>query len=280
MSVKTKLRAPASGTGPGAAPSMTPAARQKKKKPPFKFVLLFRRLLARLRAGRNYVPPNAVTYDLAVKQFLGNIMGLTARMYPAWLKTIHDGLGEHNSVDSRQIDIDTEYPLDDFFFAGFVALEAAKLPGLYDGADADVLFSHIADQLDVVANRKDRVVSDLFFEMLARLNLFFAAPGEQRPYDKIVKVILKRLSFDQHDAGRALLADKAFRQLLAEPFALHAPQWWEKFKAQFVLYRPKDDDSTEKSAQDALAALIAQTEANRKEPKRRWRRKAASIFEG
>lgn len=265
------------GTGPGPAPVEKPSA--KRKKAPFRFVLAAKELYRRLRYGRNYLPPNAVTHDLAVKQFLGNIMGLTARMYPGWIKIINDAFAEHNSADARQVSLDAEYPLDDFFFAGFVALEAARIPALFPPAEADVLFSTIADQLDIVANRRDRLVSDLFFEIIARLNLLAASASEQRPYDKVVKVILKRLAFDQSDAGRLLLADKAFRQLLAEPFALYAPQWWERFKTQFVLHVPIQDDSVEKEAQDALAALIAKTEANRKQPKRRWRRKAESIFE-
>lgn len=247
-------------------------------KPPFKFVLFFKRLFKRLRHWKTYVPPNAVTYDMAVKQFLGNVMGLTSRTYPQWQKVIEDGLSEQNANDNRQTDLAAYYPLDDFFFAGFVALEAAKIPGLYESADADILFSTIADRLDVTANRNDRVVSDLFFEIIARLNLLQSEASQKQPYDKVVKVILKRLDFDTSDAGRALLADKAFRQLLAEPFALYAPQWWEKFKASFVLYQPEPTPDADKSDQEAMAHLIAKTEASRKEPKRRWRRRAESMF--
>lgn len=279
MKLKSAPHSVSQGPVPNGPPQAPPGKAARPQKPPFKFVLFFRRLFQRLRQGRNYVPPNAVTYELAVKQFLGNILGVTARMYPAWLKTIRDGLTEYNSGDNRQTDIDAQYPLDDFFFAGFVALEASRIPALYEHAEADLLFSTIADQLDVVANRHDRVVSDLFFEIIARLNLMQAVPTEKRPYDKVVKVILKRLGFDATDAGKTLLADKAFRQLLAEPFALHAPQWWEKFKTQFVLYAPKTaEGATEDDDQKAMAELIAKTEAARKEPKRRWRKRAESIF--
>ncbi|MBL8644257.1 MAG: hypothetical protein JNK21_10015 [Rhodospirillaceae bacterium] len=260
----------------------TPASgNAKPSKPPFKFVLFIQQLIKRLRHWRNYVPPNAVTYDMAVKQFLGNVMGVTSRTYPAWLKVIEDALAEHNATDNRKADteIAAHYPVDDFYFAGFVALEAAKIPGLYESAEVDTLFSVIADQLDVAANRNDRVVSDLFFEIIARLNLLHAEASQKQPYDKVVKVILKRLDFDKSDAGKLLLADKAFRQLLAEPFALYAPQWWEKFKAKFVLYQPRADEKNEEKDQEALAELIRVTEARRKEPKRRWRKRAGSLFD-
>jgi hypothetical protein len=257
-------------------PAQTGAS--KRKKPPFKFVLFFQQLWKRLTNWRGYVPPNAVTYEMAVKQFLGNVLGVTARTYPSWLKVIESSLAELNSTDNRRTSIDTHYPVDDFFYAGFVALEAAKIPGLYESADVDVLFSTIADQLDRVANRQDRLVSDLFFEIIARLNLLQAEATQKQPYDKVVKVILKRLDFDKTDSGKMLLMDKGFRQLLAEPFALYAPQWWEKFKANFILYQPKQTEDTTEKEQEALANLVRNTEAGRKEPKRRWRKRAESMF--
>ncbi len=270
------------GQTPGSKASQTSGsaktAASKPKKPPFKFVLFFQQLWKRLRNWRGYIPPNAVTYDMAVKQFLGNVLGVTARTYPNWLKVVQGGLAEHNSTDNRKIDIDAYYPVDDFFYAGFVALEAAKIPGLYESAEVDILFSAIADQLDRVADRKDRLVSDLFFEIIARLNLLQAEAAQKQPYDKVVKVILKRMDFDKTDAGKMLLMDKGFRQLLAEPFALYAPQWWEKFKANFVLYQPEPVANTEDKEQEALADLIRNTEAGRKEPKRRWRKRAESMF--
>lgn len=262
---------------PGQSPAGGKPARP--SKPPFKFILFFKRLIQRLKQWRNYVPPNAVTYDMAVKQFLGNVMGVTSRTYPGWVKIIESGLTDHNALDNRQASLTDYYPIDDFFFAGFVALEAAKIPALYESADVDTLFSVIADQLDVSANRNDRVVSDLFFEIIARLNLLHTEASQKQPYDKVVKVILKRLDFDKTDAGKMLLADKAFRQLLAEPFALYAPQWWEKFKAKFILYQPVQKADTEADDQEAIATLIAKTEAARKEPKRRWRKRAGSLFD-
>ncbi|MBL8631482.1 MAG: hypothetical protein JNM81_17735 [Rhodospirillaceae bacterium] len=255
----------------------TAAGAGKPKKPPFKVVIFFQQLWKRLLNWRGYVPPNAVTYELAVKQFLGNVMGVTARTYPNWLKVIESGLTDYNSTDNRKVDIDAYYPVDDFYYAGFVALEAAKIPGLYESADVDILFSCIADQLDKVANRNDRIVSDLFFEIIARLNLLQAEASQKLPYDKVVKVILKRLDFDKTETGRMLLADKGFRQMLAEPFALYAPQWWEKFKLNFVLYQPPVTQADDKEQED-LANLIRTTEANRKEPKRRWRKRAESMF--
>jgi hypothetical protein len=263
------------GHSPGVAPRAA--------KPPFTFILAFEQLFKRLLHWKTYVPPNAVTYDMAVCQFLGNVMGVCSRTLPGWQRLIESGLAEQcPTIDSAR-EIVEHYPLDDLYFAGFAALEASRLPALYGPEEADTIICAIADQIDTTAQRRDRLLSDMFFEVLARLNLMNAVE-EKRPYDKIVKVILRRLDFDQTDAGKMLLADMAFRHSLAEPFARHAPQWWEKFKAKFVLYNPTPAIVDDADEQKAIAALIARTEAARMQPKapnpfnRQWRKRATALF--
>lgn len=270
-------------TAAGASPAGEAVSPPRAKKPPFKFVIFLKQLLERLRQGRAYVPHNAVAYDAAVRQFLGNVMGVCARTFPAWQRLVESGLAEQSLSPDHGRDLAAQYPLDDLFFAGFVALEASRLPALYGPEEGDTIICAIAEEIDRYAQRRDRLLSDLLFEVLARLHLMNPA-AEQRPYDKIVKVILRRLDFDQTDAGRMLLADKAFRHSLAEPFARHSPQWWEKFKTHFVLYDPAPSpDATDD--QNAMAELIAKTEAGRKQPKapaafgRTWRKRAPALFD-
>jgi hypothetical protein len=275
---KRPVTAPA-GFSPGAG---LPQAKRAAK-PPFKFVIALKKLFQKLRHWKTYVPENAVTYEQAASQFLSNVMGVTSRTLPAWQRLVESGLAEQNAVLDGAIDIASRYPLDDLYFAGFVALEASRLPALYGPDEADTVICAIADQLDAAAQRRDRLLSDMFFEVLARLNLMNPAE-ERRPYDKIVKVILRRLDFDQTEAGQMLLADKGFRHLLAEPFAIYAPQWWEKFKARFVLYNATPTTDDDQDEQAAMALLIAKTEAARIQPKaqnpfgRQWRKRATALF--
>ncbi|MSO97970.1 MAG: hypothetical protein EXR11_07100 [Rhodospirillaceae bacterium] len=260
---------------PGQSP--VPEKHARAKKPPFKFVIFFQQLFRRLRHWKTYVPPNAVTYELAVRQFLDNIMGVCSRTLPAWQRIVESGLAEQSPQTDQPIDFLRHHPVEDLYFAGFVALEAAQIPRLYEHGEADIIFSTIADQIDVYAKRGDRLMSDVFFEVIARLNLLHDTV-DKRPYDKAVKTILRRLDFDKTDPGKMLLADKGFRHLLAEPFAIYAPHWWEKFKAKFVLYQPEIAEDDEDKEQEAMAELIAKTEAGRKQPKLRWRKRAAALF--
>jgi len=63
------------------------------------------------------------------------------------------------------------HPIDDYFFAAVVALEAARLRTLYTPREAEELLSEIGEQVDVRAGRRDRVVSDLVFNMIGRIDL-------------------------------------------------------------------------------------------------------------
>jgi len=78
-----------------------------------------------------------------------------------WSATLNDALSEHSlNYDERRTVFEL-HPIDDYFFAAVVALEAARLRTLYTPREAEELLSEIGEQVDVRAGRRDRVVSDL-----------------------------------------------------------------------------------------------------------------------
>jgi len=243
---------------------------------PGKSLDLLLRAKALLSFGsKPYIPSNAVTYEVAVRQFLGNMLGVSARTFPQWQRTLEDGLAEHGIAALGHSGLLDMIPVDDFYFVGFTALEAAKLPALYPPHEAEIIYGEIGDQIDKVAGRYDRVMSDLFFGILGRLNLLRISTAQKMPYDKIAKVLLKRLIPDDSPQIHAILDDKALRLGLAEPFALHAQDWWKPFQAQFILYQPHVPDDSE----EIIKAQIEATAAKQKPlPKRRLWRRASSMF--
>jgi hypothetical protein len=236
-----------------------------------------RKLLAMVRR-KQFVPANAVPYETAARQFLNNMQGSAARTFPQWQRTIEDGMAEHGLAlpDGGLI---AKVPLDDFYFVGFAALEASKLPELYTPAEAATLFSEIGEQIDSASGRYDRVMSDLFFQILGRLNMLrlSSAQTERRPYDTIVKTLLKALPFGKSDTAQALMADKGLRHRLAEPFALHLQSWWAPFKQQFELHQPEQPD--EAGAEEQIKKAIAATAAAQRPKPKRWHAPASSMFQ-
>ena len=191
------------------------------------------------RLGRMFgrdVADNSVEAKEAVAHFLTAMMGVSARLYPAWLKILNDALAECSLDFDERRNLFEMHPLDDYFFAAVVALETAKLRGLYTPLEAAELLSEIGEQVDAKADRTDRVVSDLVFLMLGRIDLGAGMERMKAPYDKAVKTVLQHLGIGKIAATRKLLGDVGLRHMLGEPLALGVPQWWKAFQVKFRIY--------------------------------------------
>ncbi len=221
------------------------------------------------------IPENAALAREAVGHFLSEMSSVAARTYPAWQKILDDGLSEHKlSYDQRRALLDI-HPIEDYYFAGVVALDTVRIRSLYSPAEAAELLGEIGDQVDTAAGRHDRVVSDLVFFMLGRIGLGSGVDLMKTPYDKVVKTILQHIGIDECEATQALMRDKGFRHLLGEPLAVGVPQWWKAFHGKFRLYWEEPEEMDDDAIDLALHALAA---ATAHQPiRRRMRRRAVSF---
>jgi hypothetical protein len=173
-------------------------------------------------------PPAAV-----IATFLADMAAASERTFPAWKELLVDGIAEPAPEGGALYDqIIVHQPLEDFYFAGVVALEAVKIRRYLGPNNASELLAALADQIDHAAGRNDRAVSDLVFFMIGRVELETGVELMTMPYDKIVEMILRRIGLDQHEATRTLMDDFAFRHCLGEPLALGVPQYWKAFTAK------------------------------------------------
>ncbi|MBX7200591.1 MAG: hypothetical protein K1X51_14580 [Rhodospirillaceae bacterium] len=196
-----------------------------------------RRVTGRLRRllGQEEADKSVEAKD-AVNHFLNAMLGVSARLYPGWQKLLNDSLAECELTFDERRSLFEMHPIDDYFFAAVVALETAKLRGLYTPPEAAELLGEIGAQVDAKAGRTDRVVSDLVFLMLGRIDLGSGMERMKAPYDKAVKTVLQHIGVGKIASTRKLLGDVALRHMLGEPLALGVPQWWKSFKAQFRIY--------------------------------------------
>ena len=96
------------------------------------------------------------------------------------------------------------------------------------------------EQVDALAGRGDRLVSDLLFAMIGRLDTI-ATDSQKKSYDQVVKVILQRLGIDRIEATEHLMGQALFRHILGEPLALGVPHWWNNFLAKYAIGRSRRD---------------------------------------
>jgi hypothetical protein len=144
-------------------------------------------------------------------------------------------------LDDCKLSYDTQYalidahPIEDYYFAGVVALEAAKIRRLFAPDEASELLSLIAEQVDAVAERKDRIVSDLLFFMVGRVEQAAHVDQQKMPHDEVVRALLQRMGVDRSEETLHLMRAILYRHELGEPLALGVPQWWQMFRTKYAL---------------------------------------------
>jgi hypothetical protein len=168
----------------------------------------------------------------AVARFLKDIKKAAEKTFPKWQEVLVEGIEECPlTYDTRRAIFDI-HPLDDYYFAGAVALEAAKVRQLFGAAAASEVLSLIAESVDAEAGRTDRVVSDLVFHIIGRIETV-AADSQKKSYDQVVKAILQRLGLDHIEATAHLMTQALYRHRLGEPLALGVPNWWTAFHTKY-----------------------------------------------
>ena len=175
----------------------------------------------------------AVATKTAVGRFLESMLKATQATFPAWEKTLRAGIEDCALGYDEKREVLDQHPLDDYYFAGVVALATAKVRRLFEPAQAAEILSLVAEQVDPMANRHDRLVSDLVFFLIGRVDL--ASMDSTLPHDQIVHGLLVRLGVLRIEATAPLMDDLLFRHTLAEPLACGVPDWWSAFQRKYTL---------------------------------------------
>ncbi len=184
--------------------------------------------------GATAVKP-VVEPKTAVARFLKHMAVAARKSFPAWEKTLLEGLDDCAlTYDLRHALIEV-HPLDDYYFAGTVAMEAAKIRRLFAPDEASELLSLIAEHVDKEAGRTDRVVSDLVFFIIGRLEQAASVDKQKTPHDETVKALLQKLGLDRVEKTAHLMRTVLYRHQLGEPLALGVPQWWQLFRTKYSL---------------------------------------------
>jgi hypothetical protein len=185
------------------------------------------------------------TPKAAAAHFLGAMKRTATKTFQTWFETLKDGL-EDCSLDGevRRMIIEVE-PIEDYYFAGVVALETSRMRKLFPPGEAASLLSEIGEQVDATAGRHDRLVSDFVFEVVGYLT-GDDSRRQAMPYDDVVLHILRRLRIDTYPGTRHLLTTTLFRHQLGEPLAMGVPNWWMRFRDAFVLTSEAPLDSVQR----------------------------------
>ncbi len=190
--------------------------------------------------GATAVKP-AVEANAAVARFLKDMAAAAKKTFPAWQKKLIEGFDECVLPYDVQHALIDAHPLDDYYYAGVVALEAAKIRRLFAPDEASELLSLIGETVDAAAERKDRLVSDMVFFIMGRVENAASADTQKMPHDEVVKALLQKLGVDRAEETVHLMRAILFRHELGEPLAMGVPQWWQMFRAKYALAGEHDE---------------------------------------
>lgn len=221
---------------------------------------------------------NSVEAQLAVSYFLTEMNAAAARTYPTWSRLLDSAFSECAlNFDERRALFEI-HPIDDYYFAGVVALECARMRGFYNPIEANEILGEVGEQVDAAAGRQDRIVSDLVFYIMGKVELGSGVDRMKAPHDKVVKAILHHIGVDKVESTRALMRDKALRHQLGEPLAVGIPQWWKAFQTQFRLYWPTPEERAADAQNEEQVPAPSPPTPETPAPMRGRRRRRAVTF--
>ena len=174
-----------------------------------------------------HVPGAKPDPSKVIRQFLADMADASNKSYPVWLERLKEGLGE-DAGNVGVADILTFRPIEDFYFAGVVGMEAARINHYLSPDLTAQLLTALADQVDAAAGRNDRIVSDLVFMLIGRIEAETGVERMRMPYDLTVRVLLEKIGLADAEATRPLLRDLYFLHTLGEPLARGVPAWWKR----------------------------------------------------
>lgn len=120
---------------------------------------------------------------------------------------------------------------DPWYYAGTVALEAAKICDLFPPEESDALLREVFEQINVVIGRKNSDVSTLAFLLLGRLGLGAVLMRRKVPDDMLGKIMMI-LAGPEAGTGSRMPAPEAHAQL-RKALKFGPPVWWAVFQNHF-----------------------------------------------
>jgi hypothetical protein len=181
----------------------------------------------------SYGPGAKPDANKIIRLFLTDMAEAAKRTYPLWRERLNDSLteiaGENNPIVAELF---TYRPVEDVYFAGVVGMEAARIGHYLPPTTKNALLTALGDQVDAAAGRSDRLVSDLVFMLVGRIEAETGVDRMRMPYDLTVQVLLQKIGIADSDATRPLLQDLLALHNLGEPLARFIPAWWKHHAAE------------------------------------------------
>jgi hypothetical protein len=176
----------------------------------------------------------SIAPETAVQKFLVDMRLAGERSYRSWKQALDAGFAKTSFSPADRLDLLKPHPLEDYFFAGLVGLQAAAVRECFPPTVAEALLRQVALQVDDAAGRSDRIVSNLVFIIFGRIRKNKTLGFGIAPSEVVTDVILERLAVDRMKATRHLMGDADYRLSLRAPVESR-DIWWRAFRGVYTV---------------------------------------------
>ena len=173
----------------------------------------------------------------AIEKFLVDMRLTAERAFRRWNKVLLEALSDCPLSPNERAVLLKTHPVDDYFYAGVVALHAQAVRQLFPNDVAEGLMKELAIQVDASVGRNDSVVSHIVFMALSRMRKAREA-NNARDHDQVIDTLLERIGVDRRKATQHLMTQLLLRQTLGEPLVMASPNWWQGFAQLYSVLKP------------------------------------------
>ena len=173
----------------------------------------------------------------AVEKFLVDMRLTAERAFRRWNKVLMEAISDCPLSPNERAALLKPHPIDDYFYAGFVALHAQTVRQLFPSDVAEGLMKELAIQVDPSVGRSDSVVSHIVFMALSRMRKA-REENNERDHDQVIETLLERIGVDRRKATQHLMTQLLLRQTLCEPLVVAGPNWWQGFSELYSVLKP------------------------------------------
>lgn len=128
---------------------------------------------------------------------------------------------------------------DPWYFAGVVALEAAKICDLFETPEADEVLRQVFGTMDQVVGRDDDDASALAILIMGRLGMGSLILHRKVPDNLLAKVMMILLG--SAEAAAPLMPDDTAHEKIRKALKLGKPVWWTMFERRYELSDAAED---------------------------------------
>lgn len=176
----------------------------------------------------------SIAPDTAVQKFLVDMRLAADRLFRGWKQTLDDGFSKTSVSPAERRELVKPHPLEDYFYAGLIGLQATALREGFSPTVAEALLRQVALQVDAAVGRSDRIISNLVFIIFGRIRKNKDLGLNVPAHEVVTDVILERLAIDRLAATRHLMRDCVYRKALAAPLTDRVI-WWDAFRELYVV---------------------------------------------